>query len=446
MSQVDKISEDFLKACIHCGLCLPACPTYQATARETESPRGRIHLIAKWQSRELDFSDRLAGHLDSCLGCLGCQTACPSGVNYEAILDSARPHLAEKRSPRQRAIMRFAFDHVLPNYRLLRVLAFLLRMYQSLAGRRSLAELSASLTKSTLYRPFTAMLERLGQWEKFVPAVKDPHIPLPRKLTPRIESDSARNALLFAGCVMDVFYNRVNHKSIKLMLRQGHSVEVPAQTCCGALAYHAGEVDIARRLARANIERFGESGDPVVVTSAGCGAMLKHYPHLFEETGEKDGSWKHRAREFASRIRDISEFLSESEFLPAGSATPNPPLKPFTYHAACHLAHAQGVRKEPLELLERIVEGSPDKHDLMRPLADAEHCCGSAGIYNLFNTELSLQVLEAKLDRIEATGARTVVTGNPGCLLQIEAGVESRGLDVEVVHLVDFLDRVWEET
>jgi len=429
-----KIDKDLLAGCIHCGLCLPACPTYLATGRETESPRGRIYLLTQWQAGNQELTDRMAEHIDSCLGCLGCQTACPSGVKYEEILNQSRPYLAARRSTLATSIMRFAFSQVLPRYALLHFLGALLRIWQQVAGRSFLKKFAATPTPDTTPTPWQAMVQRLAAWEAFTPAVPS-HIPLPRLVHPRATaSDQPQKVALFAGCVMDVFYNHVNHASVKLMVRQGQSVEVPKQTCCGALAFHAGEVDIATKLARENISLFGSSQTPIVVTSAGCGAMLKHYGHLLSD----DKEFVSRAEAFSKRVVDLSEFLAHHEF----NRQPKPLPETTTYHQACHLGHAQNVRKEPALLLDTVAQ-QPGSAPLV-PLIESEHCCGSAGIYNLFNTELSLAVLDRKLDFLEQTGAKVVVTSNPGCMLQLEAGIEARELPVKVMHLAELLDQVYE--
>ncbi|MDZ4834752.1 MAG: (Fe-S)-binding protein [Candidatus Melainabacteria bacterium] len=440
------IDASLLASCIHCGLCLPACPTYLATGREMESPRGRIHLINQWQQGNAKFTDRMASHIDSCLGCLGCQTACPSGVKYEEILNQTRPYLAEKRSGFARFTMRFAFKHVLPKYNLLRLAGNLLRAWQLMFGTAVLKTLIGKHSEVTHQSPVDSLnevphhsqpnrrvtlIDRLIDWEAFTPLVP-PQVSLPPSLQPKTTSGLGRHAQLFAGCVMDVFYNHVNHASIRLMLKQGHSVDVPKQTCCGALAYHAGENDIATDLAKKNIDLFGHSSTPVVVTSAGCGAMLKHYGHLLE--GNKD--YAHKAELFSQRVEDITEFLDAGEF----------PEKPkcleetTTYHAACHLAHAQNVRKQPEDLLQSLNQEGENK---LVPLVESEHCCGSAGIYNLLNTKMSLKVLDRKLDFIEKTGAKTVVTTNPGCMIQLQAGIRERQLPVDVKHLIEVLDEAY---
>ncbi len=443
------IDAGLLASCIHCGLCLPACPTYLATGREMESPRGRIHLINQWQHGKTELTDRMASHIESCLGCLGCQTACPSGVKYEEILNQTRPYLAAKRSAFSRFIMRFAFKNVLPRYGLLRFLGNLLRAWQLLFGTSVLKHLIgkrsevshqppvdglnevAGETRVTPTREKESLVDRLIDWEAFTPLVP-PQVSLPPSLQPKVISEIGRHALLFAGCVMDVFYNHVNHASIRLMLKQGSSVDVPKQTCCGALAYHAGENDIAIELAKKNIDLFGHSTTPVVVTSAGCGAMLKHYGHLLEH----DKDYAHKAELFSERVKDITEFLASAKF----QEQPKPLEERTTYHAACHLAHAQNVRSQPADLLESLNQEGENK---IVPLIESEHCCGSAGIYNLLNTRMSLKVLDRKLDFIEKTGAATVVTTNPGCMIQLQAGIRSRNLPVDVKHLIEVLDEAY---
>jgi len=435
-SEKPAIDASLLASCIHCGICLPACPTYLATGREMESPRGRIHLINQWQAGNARLSDRMAGHLESCLGCLGCQTACPSGVKYEEILNQTRPYLAEKRSAFSRFVMRFAFQQVLPRYKLLRLLGNLMRAWQLLFGTAVLKTLIGKQKEGDVASKSTtqSMIDRLIDWEAFTPRVP-PQISLPESVTPKENAENARHTQLFTGCVMDVFYNHVNHASIRLMLKQGHSVDVPQQTCCGALAYHAGEEDIAIKLAKENIDFFGHTGTPVVVTSAGCGAMLKHYAHLLEN----DTEYAHKAELFSQRIEDITEFLGHHKF----SEEPRPLTEKTTYHAACHLAHAQGVRKEPADLLQSL---NKDAENHLVPLVESEHCCGSAGIYNLLNTRLSLKVLDRKLDFIEDSCAKTVVTTNPGCMIQLQAGIRERNLPVDVKHLIEVLDESYSQT
>jgi glycolate oxidase iron-sulfur subunit len=406
------VSAELLAACIHCGMCLPACPTYLATGRELESPRGRIYLLSLLEKGEVGPEPRLVEHIDSCLGCLGCVSACPSGVEYGKILDQSRPLIAACKNQTLRRLMRFVFSRVLPDYKFLQFLGGMLRRFQ----RQGLATFVESL-------PFKGRIwSRLKQWQALTPPVPE-HKKLPGQAWQ--SGEKLGTAQLFAGCVMDVFYNDVNHDCLNLVAAQSYIVQVPEQTCCGALAFHAGEADIARHLAKRNIELFEAKQGDIVVTAAGCGAMLKHYEELFAN----DSKWQQRAREFAGRVKDITEFLAAHEF----KTKPQAMKCKVTYHAACHLAHAQGVRQAPGQLLNQI-EGI----DLI-PLEEAEHCCGSAGIYNLTHTTLSMAVLERKLDYLAATGADIVVTTNPGCLLQLEAGIRQQGLKLKAMHLAQFL-------
>ncbi|HEY9676493.1 MAG TPA: (Fe-S)-binding protein [Drouetiella sp.] len=436
------IDKQLLDSCIHCGLCLPACPTYLATGREMESPRGRIYLLAQWNEGKLPLEGRLAEHIDSCLGCLGCQTACPSGVKYEHILDQARPHLSKRKPGYQRFAMRFGFKHLLPNYPRLHLFARLLLIWQNLNGANFLRSLAGVSVDQNLINarepsnPLQKLFFRAWQAEALLPEIPS-FKPLPQKSW---RSGEKRNLVqLFAGCVMDVFYNSVNHASIDLLKAQGSVVEVPEQTCCGALAAHAGETDIMLDLAKQNIRFLEKTEGPIVVTSAGCGAMMKQYGEFLHS----DKEYAERAAAFSSRIVDITEELAKHEFERKDSATRVSKTK-IAYHAACHLAHAQGVREAPQKLLMDLAvdanagASGENKIELI-PLRESEHCCGSAGIYNLLHTDMSMDVLERKMDFIAETGADTLVTTNPGCMLQIKAGVKNRNLDVKVKHLCELL-------
>ncbi len=414
--EIPKIDPNLLAACIHCGLCLPACPTYLATGRETESPRGRIYLMNLWQKGEQPLTPRLAEHIESCLGCFGCQTACPSGVQYDSILNQARPYLARLRPGRVRRLMRFVFSKILPDYPRLRFLGKALRMWQSSGGFKLLPKT----------RFVTKMTARLARWQEFLPPIPQ-FAPLPKQSW--MSGEKRGQVQLFTGCVMDIFYNQVNHACVRLLTLQRQIVCVPDQTCCGALAHHAGENDIAEELARRNIEYFQDKPGSIVVTSAGCGAMLTEYGDVLD----KDEDWREAARDFCERVVDVTEFLSDHEFAKA----PRSLGGKVAYHAACHLHHAQHVRDEPSKLLSTI-----DGLEIVA-LQESEHCCGSAGIFNLTHTQLSLEVLARKIDFIKETGAEIVVTTNPGCLLQLEAGAREAGLPVRVLHLAQLLDEAY---
>lgn len=430
------VSTELLEACIHCGLCLPACPTYLATGRELESPRGRIYLIAKWQ-KDSSTIEKASEHISSCLGCLGCQTACPSGVHYEEILENVRPALALRRSLLARVIMRFSFRQLLPHYGRLRFLGALLRFGQKLGLDRLAASLLRGFRDRTGAIAGQGFFARLAVWPMFTPAVP-PHVMLDKivaqenQVSPKAQI--GESVQFFQGCIMDVFYNNVNRDAVKCLSRVG-TVVLGKQTCCGALAFHAGDVDIAEELAKRNIEAFANTEGDIVVTSAGCGAMLKTYGHMFAA----DERYAQKARQFSLRVKDFSEAIDETLLsrLPEESR-PGKGAQKVAYHAACHLAHAQGVRSEPKAILDALAsKGALSQCEL----PESEHCCGSAGIYNLLNTSLSLKVLERKMDFIEGSGADCVVTANPGCLLQIEAGVKERRLNVKVEHLAQLLAR-----
>jgi glycolate oxidase iron-sulfur subunit len=371
----------------------------------------------QWAKGELPGSDRLFEHIQSCLGCLGCQTACPSGVKYGAILDAARPQIAGTGDRRTRRWLRYVLAKLLPDYVRLAKLGALLRLWQQLGFERFTGLLSRGPGK---------WLRKLAAWQAFLPAVPK-FKPLPRQSW--VSGEKRGQVLLFSGCVMDILYNQVNHACVRLLAAQRRVVLVPEQTCCGALAAHAGETDIARELARRNIELLEGQEGQIVVTAAGCGAMLKAYGELFED----DSEWRQRAHAFSSRVVDITESLAEGEFCSSQKALN---LK-VTYHAACHLAHAQGVRLQPAHLLAAL-NGLE-----VVPLEEAEHCCGSAGIFNLTHTDLSLDILARKIGFLEATGADVVVTTNPGCLIQLQYGLKQAGSKMKALHLAELLDKVY---
>jgi glycolate oxidase iron-sulfur subunit len=340
------------------------------------------------------------------------------------MLNNTRALSTDRLSPLARSFMRFSFTQLLPHYGRLLVLGSLLRLVQSLGLDTIFVKVSRALGSPPL-------LGRLASWQMFVPRVPV-HVDLPRKSWK--SGPKVGQVALFAGCVMDVFYNHVNLAAIKLLKKRSLVVEVPPQTCCGALAFHAGFVDIARDLARKNIDLL-KGSDPIVVTAAGCGAMLKDYGHLLAQ----DPTYSEAAAAFSARVQDLSQTLYKFE-LPAGVDEDQQKnvhsSEKIVYHAACHLAHAQGVRVEPAALLsDRAALTGAHLYDL----PEAEHCCGSAGIYNLLNTEMSLAVLDRKMKFIEESGADVVVTSNPGCMLQIEAGAKARGLNVKVKHLAEAL-------
>lgn len=412
-----------LLQCVHCGFCLPTCPTYAELGQEPDSPRGRIYLIKALADGRLDLTDSVAEHLSLCLGCRACESACPSGVPYGHLIEAGRAELEARRpgSVWRRLVRRVAFAGLLPRPALLRAVAAGLRLYQR-SGLQRLVRASGVL------RPLSA---RLAASEALLPALPPAGRggPLP-EVVPARGSRRARVGFIH-GCVQDAVFRTHNEATLRCLARQGAEVVVPrAQGCCGALHAHAGEPELARTLARSTIVAFEAAGvETVVVNAAGCGAHLKAYGHLLRG----DPAWAGRAAAFARQVVDATEFLARAPLVgPLGPL----PLR-ATYHDPCHLAHGQNVRAEPRALL-RAVPGLE-----LVELGEAEMCCGSAGIYNLTEPEMAQRLLERKLGHVEATGATTVVTANPGCILQLAAGLAARGRAVEVLHVVEVLDRAY---
>jgi glycolate oxidase iron-sulfur subunit len=413
---------DLLK-CVHCGFCLPACPTYAELGQEPDSPRGRIYLIKALADGRVALTDSVAEHLSLCLGCRACESACPSGVPYGHLIEAGRAELEARRpgSLWRRLGRRAALAGLLPRPALLRAVVAGLRLYQWSGLQRlvrasgALRLLPASLAASEALLPTLPPAGRGGALPEVVPA------------------RGARRARVgfLHGCVQDAVFRPQNEATLRCLARQGVEVAVPrAQGCCGALHAHAGEPETARALARATIAAFEAAGvDAIVVNAAGCGAHLKAYGHLLRD----DPALAGRAAAFARRVADATEFLARAPLVgPLGPL----PLR-ATYHDPCHLAHGQQVRAEPRALL-RAVPGLE-----LVELGEAEMCCGSAGLYNLTEPEMAHRLLERKLGHVEATGATTVVTANPGCILQIAAGLAARGRPVEVLHVVEVLDRAY---
>lgn len=396
-----------LAPCVHCGFCLPACPTYLATGDENDSPRGRIVLMRALASGGIAATDAALGHhLDRCLGCRGCEPACPSGVAYGAGLAAARARLAGERGLpwAARAILR-----LFATARLWRPLLTLARWLRDTGIPRSLAG------DSRLGFSF-------GMLAATAPPARLPASPTPLRRT----TSAGPSVALFTGCVMDTLFPHVHGAARRTLEANGYRViEVGGQGCCGALHEHAGDHAGARALARANVAAFGKAADFIAVDSAGCGALLKEYGSLLDDP---------EAAEFAGRVRDVTELLAERGPRVGGRLEAE-----VAYDAPCHLQHAQGVHAAPLAVLGAI-EGAA-----VRELPGADRCCGSAGIFSLLEPGLSREVLGAKIAAIAAADPRptVVATGNPGCLMQVGAGLAAAGLPVRVAHPVELLDEAY---
>lgn len=410
---------EVMNNCIRCGMCLPSCPTYQLTGRERSSPRGRISLIRAVSEGNMELeSDVFTQEMDDCLGCLACVTACPAGVQYGELLERARAQIWRHRAlPGWKKWLANAVLWLFDQPALLKLGTRLLYLYQK-SGVAALIDRSGLLPG------------KLREFHRMQPPVewRSSRDRIAAETPPERNSRGRVGTLL--GCVMDVLFVRENVATVNVLKRQGFTVvNPPGQGCCGALHAHAGRLDLARRQARRLIESFA-GVDTVVVNSAGCGACMKHYASLFEDEPE----WQQRARDFASKVKDVQEFLASIELQP-----PLPRFgEPVTYHDACHLAHGQGVRAAPRQLLQGMAG------PLYRELADADLCCGSAGTYNITHFETASELLDRKVANILASGARVVGVANPGCLLQIRYGLKRAGSSVRAEHPVTLLDEAWQ--
>lgn len=396
-----------LDACVHCGFCLQACPTYLALEDENDSPRGRIVLMRALADGSLPPTDAdLREHIDRCLGCRACETACPSGVPYGRLLEATRATLRGGQAPTAAARV-------------------LLRVFEI----RPLMRIAMAFARLLAATPIPTLLMKLpGRLGFGMAMLASTEFPLERAKYRAAGTGENGSATLLLGCVMEGLFTDTNRATERVLTRNGYTMTVaPDQGCCGALHAHAGDLDAARRLARRNIAAFERSGARYVVTNAaGCGSMIKEYGHLLSG----DTEWSERARDVSARARDVSELLAAvGPIVGAGEL-------PFAvaYDAPCHLQHAQRVTTAPVRVLEAI----PGIQ--LVPLDESDQCCGSAGIYNLIEPETSDAVLARKLDRIRASQATLVATGNPGCMMQIGAGLLRSDMRARVVHPIDLLD------
>jgi glycolate oxidase iron-sulfur subunit len=407
---------DLLDDCVHCGFCLPTCPTYQVTGEEMESPRGRIYLMDLAAKGEIPLDDTFGARMDSCLGCMACVSSCPSGVRYDRLIESVRPQI-ERHVPRTRAD------------RMFRALIFALFPYPS---RLRMAALGGLLYQRSGMR---ALLHRLGVIDRLPARLRALEALLPpvslRSLLSRFpehvapaESVRLRVGLL-AGCANRVFFGDVNAATVRVLAAEGCDVYVPQdRQCCGALSVHAGEEEPGLKRARATIAMFERYQlDVVVANVAGCGSTLKDYGELLAD----DPAYAARAAAFSAKVRDVSELLAE---LPART-TRHPIATRVAYHDACHLANAQSIRSQPREVLRSIPDLS------LADIAEAELCCGSAGIYNLVQPEKAEELGRRKAANLAAVAPDVVATANAGCLLQIRRFIDA---GIPVVHPVQLLD------
>ena len=419
----DAPSPDLLQRCVHCGFCLPTCPTYAVLGVEMDSPRGRIRLMETvWQGRVDVKSDPFEAHMYGCLDCRACETACPSGVEFGKLMEGARSQIeaARPRSLPERLIRLVAFRALLPRPAVLGPFVHFSVLSKRLGAA---AVLRAVGTRVGLARRLAGLLDLVPD------RVSSRALPA---LYPARGAQRGKVAL-FTGCVMRAAFADTNAATARVLSRNGFEVVVPGtQTCCGALHAHAGERADARVLARSNIASLeGLDVDAFVVNAAGCGAALKEYGWLLKD----DPVWSERATRFASRVKDAIQFLGDAGL----SEAPGPLSARVAYDDPCHLLHGQRIREQPRALLAAIPELK------VMPLTEADWCCGSAGTYNVTQPELSAKLLERKVGHITASGAELVVTANPGCQMQIAAGLRAARAPVTVIHLMDLLDRAYSD-
>ncbi len=406
---------ELVSDCVHCGFCLPACPTYTLWGEEMDSPRGRIQLMSQGLSGE-PLSDSMVQHFDACLGCMACVPACPSGVQYDKLIEATRAQVERnhKRSAADRAL-REAIFALFPYPKRLALLRGPLAAYQR-TGLQKLLRRSGLLQRLA---PTLAIMEDIA-----------PPVGKAQKLPERVEARGTRRMTvgMLTGCVQGAFFPGVNAATARVLALEGCDVVIPRkQGCCGALSVHNGREPEAQAFARKLIDAFADAGvERIVVNAAGCGSSMKEYAQLLAD----DPAYASRAAGFQAKVRDISEILTELE--PVAQRHPLPVT--IAYHDACHLSNAQGIRAQPRALLT----GIPGLE--LKEIAEAELCCGSAGVYNLLNPVPAAQLGDRKAGNVLATGAELLVTANPGCLMQVASALRRNGGSISLAHTVEVLD------
>ncbi len=444
--------EDYAR-CVHCGLCLNHCPTYRLWGLEADSPRGRIRQMLLVDQGQLELGADFVKHIDQCLDCRGCETACPSGAEYGKLVEAARWEIEKhyRRPLSTRLLRSLVFRHLLPHPWRISLAARVVRLYQ----RSGLDRLARS----------SGLLRAMGldQQERLLPRIDERFFF--SQLGRTLPAHGRRRARVgfFGGCLAQVTFTALNEATIRVLAANGCEVAVPAgQVCCGALCAHAGVRDVARSLARRNVDAFlRENFDAIITNAAGCGSTLKEYAHLLpqgaaqgqgkeQHRGHRDAEVTEKARQFSGKVRDVTEFLAE-----LGLVAPMRETKlRATYQDSCHLVHGQRVREAPRKLI-RAVPGVE-----LVEMQRADDCCGSAGVYNVTQTAASMGILEEKMRHVRATNAGAIITANPGCMLQLRAGVAMHGAAAdspgvaggspgtarsgcatEVLHVVELIDR-----
>ncbi|CAM4002939.1 glycolate oxidase [Bacillus luti] len=420
----ERLSEDELLNCMRCGFCLPTCPTYiQSGYKESHSPRGRIALMKAVVDGLIEPDEDVENTLNVCLGCRACEPVCPSGVNYGHLLEETRDIINQNKkfSMPVRAVRKVVFEGLFPHQNRMRTLTGLIGFYQ----RSGLQTLTHKTGIMKLFPETIATMDLVLPKVPKMKAMKDRPAFLPA------ESTKKKQIAFFTGCLMDTMFLETNNATMKLLQLAGCDVVIPkTQNCCGALHGHAGEKSGAKELAKRNIKAFEDLNIDYIITNAGgCGAYLVDYDYLLKD----DPKWAERAKQFVSRIKDITAILVELDFHKRNDLRLAPQI--ITYQDSCHLRNVMRTSSEPRMLLEAI-QGAT-----YREMKDADRCCGSAGIYNIVHSELSMEFLDYKMDRVHETDAATIVTANPGCLLQMKLGIEREGISHKMrgIHIVDLL-------
>ncbi len=417
------LSVEGVNQCVHCGLCLASCPTFSELGTEMDSPRGRIFLIKSLAEGRMSLSDSTVRHLSLCLDCRACETVCPAGVPYGRLIEAAKAEIEHRQpgAPTRRLFRWLNFGLLLGHPRLLALAASGARLYQA-SGLQRLAR------RTGLIRLLPGTLPA---WDALLPPVpaKSERVPPPR--VTRAEGSRRARVALLTGCVQSVIFAAHNRATARVLSKNGCDVVVPeGQGCCGALNAHGGDHARAVAMARTTIDTFEAArADVVIVNTSGCGAHMKAYGYLLAD----DQAYAERARRFAASVRDLAEFLAQEPL--RGPLSPVPLT--CTYHDPCHVVHGQKIKSEPRQLLAQIPELR------VVELTESDWCCGSAGIYNLTQPEMATRLLHRKVSHVLTTGAEAVVTANPGCILQIQAGLDAHTAAVRVMHLVEVLDRAY---
>ncbi len=428
-SHLRDLDYSVVQQCMHCGLCLPTCPTYDATKLERNSPRGRIALMRAIADGRMEATKEFGDEMYFCLGCLACMTACPAGVNYAELFEHARAEAEESKrldNPKRSLIRNVTLRWLFMDHGRLQAVGFAIRLYQQLGFEAFFRKSGVMYLMPKRLRELEAMTPRMQP--KFTSDLVAP-------VTQPTSTKKYRVAML-TGCAQDLMYSDVNRDTVEVLARNGCEVITPIeQSCCGSLHAHNGELDMAAGLARRNIDQFPpEQYDAIITNAAGCGSHLKHYTNLLKN----DPAYSKRAELWDKKVKDIHEWLGQIGIEPPIAR--NQPEQNVTYHEACHLCHGQKITAQPRQLLKAI----PNLK--LTELPESTWCCGSAGIYNLIQPEMANDLLDRKLKHIRSTRCQTVATGNPGCMAHISNGARKQNLPLRIAHPISLLAEAYRRT